>query len=600
MAARLITLLAVLALVAAAACGGDDSGSGPDADPDNGNGDNGNGDNGNGDNGNGDNGNGAIGDGDDCPTYKMECEIEGEPQCIPGAIDPDNCGDCGVTCEDGEACSGGECVAVDGGEGDPVACPDFKDAEIEVCDRKCVDTNWDDQNCGGCADDGGEVCDDGEGCVFGTCREAIGSDSSDDVAECDFGDPIFFPGGDNGDNGDNGDQCAGDVAQTTFGFGICTCDSLSFGHEVFVDGFDSATGPYVPLGRGGGIGANQSIASATTNPGLTATGTVWATGEDVEEDDDALLVAHSSSIGENLYCGAGVHLDPNVGTVDIGNDGFVMGGFGTSGDVNFGGTLHVPYDTEDVPETVSAETVVEDGDLQVRRACADCDDPLDIESIVNAASDSDFNNNQDIDLDPDALEGGGNVRLDLPCGHYYLTGISTEADVTIVAHGRTALYVDGDIVTEPGANLSIVPAEGAELDVLVKGDVHVAQAPAEFGSPNYPAMFRLYVGGPTGFVADQRIGIGGFVYVLPGEFVMNIQSLEVFGGIYAQNYVTANQRTAIHFDRRILQVGEECPGEPPDDPDRCIPLGEECEESSECCTPLQCLSGVCREGVVIE
>ncbi len=592
MAARLVTFLALLTLIIAApACGGDDSGAGPDADPDNGNGDNGNGDNGNGDNGNGDNGNGAIGDGDDCPTYQMECEIDGEPQCIPGAIDPDNCGDCGVTCEDGEVCSGGECIPEDGGEDGEIACPTFEDAEDAtlVCDRKCTNTNWDSNNCGGCADDGGEVCGDGQGCVYGQCVDAIGTE---EVDGCEGGGPpIFFPGlGDDDENGNgDGEVCAGNIAETTFGFGLCSCEAINLGFVLDVDAFDSAVGAYIPGAPGGGVGANENITS--TSQGETrVTGVFWST-------EGPMSVSKESTVGQQLYCGGDVQVN---NTLDVGGDGFVTGDF-QGGSTNFGGTLHVRDEDQLSGADVNSDGLEVDPQLEVRNACGDCDEPLPIADIVEARADDNDNDLLD-DFDSGVLDNpAGDVRIDLPCGNYYLDNINVGPgqEVVIVAHGRTALYVGGNVSFDH--RVTIVPAEGAELDFLVAGEAEFGQQLTQLGSPNYPAMFRMYVGGEElgVFPFPQRVGLGGFLYALPGGYTQGNQRFRAFGGLHVQSFDTSNQDAEISFDRRVFQVGEDCPDDP-DDPDRCIPLGEECEESAECCTPLQCLSGVCREGVVIE
>src|SRR5262249_18572244 len=69
--------------------------------------------------------------------------------------------------------------------------------------------------------------------------------------------------------------------------------------------------------------------------------------------------------------------------------------------------------------------------------------PIDVASIANgrvtnAAGDN--NDNKSINLSDTLFSaGGGPSRLDLPCGNYYLDGITRDA--TIYAHGHTALYV---------------------------------------------------------------------------------------------------------------------------------------------------------------
>ena len=566
----LITLLLALST---SACGG-----GSDADPDGGvdlgvDAANGNGSNGN---GNGSNGNGSGGSWEDpdCPTYHVRCDGE----CIPAVSDPDNCGGCGITCEEGEFCSGGSCVS----ETD-FSCPDFEDADIEVCGRRCVDTNWDNENCGSC----GRACPEGQGCVFGNCVEPLGT--SDEIAGCeDGGPPIFFPPGEENGNGDgDADLCAGHVAETVFRFGLCSCNDIDLGQRIFVDGFVSSDGGYVPGARGGSVGANANISTHTADETLTVTSVLWSSG-------DQITLRHNSTIGEELYCAG--DLDTRQ-TVTVGQHGFITGDINSTGSLEFGGTLHVSEETSFNENTVSFDELIRDGDLEVREACTECapEDRLPIADLVAARADA--NDNDLIDLSSDALVGvTSDTRLDLPCGNYYLDGISASSgsNITIVAHGRTALYIDGDVQTN--SRIIIVPAEGAELDVLVAGDVSFAQLFTQIGSPNYPAMFRMYVGGEGGVTVNHRIGLGGFLYAVPGGYNQPSQRVRVFGGIYTENYVTGNQDTDITFDRRVLTIGEGCP----DGSDRCVPLEGECETSADCCTPFQCFGGICSEGVIID
>ena len=63
-----------------------------------------------------------------------------------------NCGGCGVTCDDGQSCVGGQCSrACDG---------------LTECESGCADISIDRDNCGGC----GIVCDPDQNCLIGTCR----------------------------------------------------------------------------------------------------------------------------------------------------------------------------------------------------------------------------------------------------------------------------------------------------------------------------------------------------------------------------------------------------------------------------------------------
>jgi len=40
---------------------------------------------------------------------------------------------------------------------------------------------------------------------------------------------------------------------------------------------------------------------------------------------------------------------------------------------------------------------------------------------------------------------GAALRLDLPCGNFYFTSIQASLALTVHVHGRTAIYVAGDV-----------------------------------------------------------------------------------------------------------------------------------------------------------
>src|SRR5207253_2964050 len=78
------------------------------------------------------------------------------------------------------------------------------------------------------------------------------------------------------------------------------------------------------------------------------------------------------------------------------------------------------------------------------------------------------NDNAAIGLDEAVFESPGKaLRLDLPCGRYYFTSIKTSLRLTIHVHGRTALFVEGDV--DSSSALAFVLDPDAELDLFVGG-----------------------------------------------------------------------------------------------------------------------------------
>lgn len=104
----------------------------------------------------------------DMGECKDACDIEGETVCEHLCVDTQsdltNCGSCGTTCIEREICIEGSCQCP---EGDPdcreklLVC---EDGEI-VCDKRCQNILTDVENCGDC----GVICEELERCVAGAC-----------------------------------------------------------------------------------------------------------------------------------------------------------------------------------------------------------------------------------------------------------------------------------------------------------------------------------------------------------------------------------------------------------------------------------------------
>jgi hypothetical protein len=198
------------------------------------------------------------------------------------------------------------------------------------------------------------------------------------------------------------------------------------------------------------------------------------------------------------------------------------------------------------------------------------------------------------------------TRLDLPCGNYYLDGITVGSPVTIVAHGNTALYVGGDVTTNT-LNLTLDPS--AELDVFIAGTI-CNSGNLKTGSPNYPAQMRIYVGGtgacgnvgdsvrfsgPANFFAGNFYAAHGFTASSPGTY---------YGAISAGTF-TSSSSTVIHYDKAVLGQGAVCTVDAGPGPTGCTSCRDcnnqacisgmcgACTNNSDCCAPLICDQGKC-------
>src|SRR5579871_1656762 len=87
--------------------------------------------------------------GNGCQSPLFKCN----GQCVDVLSDNNNCGTCGVICQNGETCQSGQCMG--GG------CMNGQ----QMCNGFCTDTNSDPANCGQC----GLACQNGQTCQGGQC-----------------------------------------------------------------------------------------------------------------------------------------------------------------------------------------------------------------------------------------------------------------------------------------------------------------------------------------------------------------------------------------------------------------------------------------------
>ncbi len=475
-----------------------------------------------------------------CSLYHALCD----GSCIPTSVDPHNCGDCGVQCATGETCSAGVCS----GECLP---------GLTACQQSCVDLENDSAHCGDCD----TACEAGQGCAKGRCIDVV--PVGPDPKQCVGGGPPIRIGTGPLD-------CLGTLAQTTFRWSLCSCTDLNVSAALSTDAYDSSTGPYKPGELGGGVAVDRNVSN--WSEAVSVGGTLWIAGSDSYSSSGP-----ASSVKGDLHL-AGSWKASTPFTVD--------------GAAYLGGSLS--------GVTVKGKTT---NGASVVPAC-DCtaDKLIPIAAIVQAHQTD--NDNALIGLDEAVFEKpGAPLRLDLPCGNFYLTAIDASLALTIHVHGRTALYVAGDVSASSSLAFTLEP--DAELDLFVAGTLKASDT-FVFGSPNYPALSRAYIGGTAKIALSSDVRLGGELYAANSEQLVWSAKNAIYGSIFAGNFRSSDV-TNIHYDRAVLRTGDKCPP----DPHECGSCTDchnqackngvcgECGADSDCCSPLVCIDGSCQPQVVV-
>jgi hypothetical protein len=500
-----------------------------------------------------------------CPIYQSLCN----GQCIPTSSDGKNCGSCGNVCSGGTACSGGVCEAT--------CMPG-----LVACDGACVDPKSDSDNCGAC----GHKCPAGQGCVTdqsgtGTCQTAVvGSPPSGGCAG--GGPPIVIT------DGDAGTTCTGGIAQNIFTWALCSCTDVTVSQTLLTDSYDSSKGPYQapPYQLGGGVGLNGML---TVSNGANVYGTLWAS------SSAGVVASTPTAVYQDLHAGGSIGTSTSIAVSD---DAYVAGDIG--GNVSIGKTLYQSAAGTRASSVTYGSLKVQA--VNVPQPCCGPSDQVPVAAVVAGAAGK--NDDGTAGFADTVLASGSTVqRLDLPCGNYYFTEISPDRPLTIVAHGHTAIYVQGDVTSSNPIEFTLDP--GTTLDVFIAGTIKASQV-LTLGNPNYPALMRVYVGTNGALAFSQVANIAADFYAMYAHPVSWSQAATVYGSVYVGDFI-ASQVASIHYDRAALTTGQDCPPPPTDaggpSCNSCHDCGNQacvngacgsCTSDAQCCAPLQCQNGTCR------
>jgi hypothetical protein len=343
-------------------------------------------------------------------------------------------------------------------------------------------------------------------------------------------------------------ECTGAIAEWTFSHALCTCSDASVQGVFATDSFDSTLGTYQPGQAGAPVGVNRNFLVSGVP---TVGGSLSVAGP------GGLAFAGAATIEGDLDIAGDLSL---AGTTQVARDLWVDGNLTSAGITSIGRDLHQPAGRIAIGLIgVGGATVSAPFTVAEPCACAP-NELLDVGAIVSQGKT--LNDNASVGLDPDALDAVvGAADIELPCGRFYLNQIAGAGAIRFGVPGRTALFVDGDIATAGVLDFDVGPA--GELDVFVTGNL-IPTGATTFGNVARPAAVRIYVGGSKDVLltgADQFVGN---IYAPRSNVVLTGYS-DVYGSIFAGNF-EAPGAVFIHYDRAVLEAGDECPPPPPPPP----------------------------------
>ncbi|MDC0714681.1 hypothetical protein POL68_39900 [Stigmatella sp. ncwal1] len=331
--------------------------------------------------------------------------------------------------------------------------------------------------------------------------------------------------------------CSAQVAQQAFPYALCTCETLALSAPLRVDAFHGSQGPYTVGERGGALGVNGNLTSDNV---VDVGGALSAEG--------LIRMGFSLSVGGDLH-GSGSLM--GNGTFSMAQNARVRGNVEV-GSLTVGGRLTVPSESILTGPIQAAEVLRQPVEALSPCGCAPAAQ-VDIAAFV--ANHERVNHNADIGLEPSALEGfTGSRTLELPCGRFYLNRIAGQGGLTIVAQGRTALFVGEGVSL--GEHLAVqVQGPEAELDLFIGGDVAVTGSLLLGGGAKTPRM-RVYIAGAGILTLPVDSAIEGHLYA-PQVLLRLSGNAEVFGSVFVRR-VEASNTALLHHDLDVLNAAGAC------------------------------------------
>jgi hypothetical protein len=382
----------------------------------------------------------------------------------------------------------------------------------------------------------------------------------------------------------NGERtvCTASFAPVRMSQALCSCGYLGTFGAVRTEAFDSSTQKLVP--GTAAVGANGAFENSTAIIGgslTVAAPTVYLT--------SLLDVTRELRLGGELQIS---------GPLTVAGDAWLAQAGKALTIVLIAGDLHVPpgkpLDAA-ISDGVVGQLLTEE--FSVAPPCR-CDESsvLDWSTIIQSASAQ--NDNSKIGLTPQALLAPARATsITLPCGRYYLDGITGSSDIHLHVEGRVALFVAGDVLST--GQLRVTFGAGAELDWFVGGRLDFERA-AQVGDVERPAALRVYVAG-EGRLSVPNEYVFGNLYA-PRSEVALLGDADFHGSLFGRS-VTSPKSIIVHYDTAVQRVDEDCAVDGPTSCNDCSQCSGglaclagscgACTLDSECCWPLVCSGGRC-------
>ncbi|HET9955826.1 MAG TPA: hypothetical protein VFQ61_15050, partial [Polyangiaceae bacterium] len=344
--------------------------------------------------------------------------------------------------------------------------------------------------------------------------------------------------------------CTGTLARDRMSHAVCTCGDLAVQGLLATSAYDSLEASSLNT-TGAAVGVNGTYTSgdyARVQGSFTIAGTSLLTLVGLDVAGDLKLAA------------TGVSLGP----IQVGRDAWFARSVSVLDETRIARDLHLARNATVTglrDERVGGRTVRDVTEIAPPCRCGS-EATFDLAANIETAREQNDNDriglsvqklNQAASVAGAAGEGGSANTFELPCGTYFLSDMPISQPLQLRVTGRVALFVAGDVALRNDFTLDL--GAEAELDWFIAGRLDLRGA-TRVGDPERAARLRIYVGSSSE-ITFPSAHVAGNLYA-PRADVTVTGVGDVYGSIFARNLTSADALT-VHYDRAILNLGDQCP-----------------------------------------